>query len=73
MADDKYTLTDKEVAQILNIKPVSLRSLRSQGRGLPYCRIGGRSIRYALDDVMALKAHRERREIIDPVTDMAGK
>lgn len=50
MQNDRY-LTEKEVSEMTRIAPQTLRNNRFHGRGIPYCKIG-RSIRYALSDVI---------------------
>ena len=45
-------LTDVQVAELLNMKPHTLRCWRSEGHGPSYIRIGTRTVRYALEDVL---------------------
>lgn len=53
-------ITEKEVAEILGIPPMTLRKMRCHGaRGkdglppIPYFRYGARTIRYSLKEVLA--------------------
>lgn len=48
--DEDKLLLEREVANKLNISIVTLRKLRSEGKGPKFGRIGG-SIRYQLSDV----------------------
>ena len=52
-------LTEKETAAITKEALATLRNNRSLRRGLPYLKVGRRSIRYRLSDVVAyLEARR---------------
>lgn len=44
-------LTENEVSLITGRALSTLRNERSQGRGIPYCKVG-RSVRYRLGDVV---------------------
>ena len=56
-------LTDRELANYLRLKPITLRIWRSARRGLPYIRVGRRNIRYRFSDVQQwLDSNREVRE-----------
>jgi hypothetical protein len=59
---EKRWLTEKKVAEMIDIPVQTLRNKRCQGKGMPYSKIG-RSVRYALNDVIAfMEAHRIQRE-----------
>jgi predicted DNA-binding transcriptional regulator AlpA len=49
-------LRDKEVSEILKLSTATLANLRSQGKGVPFIRLG-RSVRYCLHDLEAFIAH----------------
>jgi predicted DNA-binding transcriptional regulator AlpA len=49
----KPYLTEKEVAAITGRALSTLRNERFMRRGLPYYKVGGRSIRYKIEDVIA--------------------
>jgi predicted DNA-binding transcriptional regulator AlpA len=62
----KPYLTEKEVAAITGRALSTLRNERFMRRGLPYYKVGGRSIRYKIEDVIA---YMESRRIgFDEVT-----
>jgi hypothetical protein len=46
-------MTEKEVSEITRISASKLQSDRHKGKGLPYHKIGNRTVRYALEDVRA--------------------
>ena len=50
---EKKYLNEKEVAAITGRALSTLRNERFMRRGLPYLKIGGRSIRYRSQDVIA--------------------
>ena len=50
---EKTYLNEKEVAAITGRAVSTLRNERFMRRGLPYLKIGGRSIRYRSQDVIA--------------------
>jgi predicted DNA-binding transcriptional regulator AlpA len=52
LSGKKY-LNEKEVAQITGRAVSTLRNERFLRKGLPYLKIGGRSIRYKCEDVIA--------------------
>ena len=49
----KPYLTEKEVAALTGRSVFTLRNERCLRRGLPYCKISARSIRYRLADIIA--------------------
>lgn len=49
----KPYLNETETAQLTGRAVSTLRNERFLRRGLPYLRVGGRSIRYKLDDVLS--------------------
>lgn len=49
-------LTTKEAAHQLGVSAKLLEHHRAEMRGLPYIRIGGKSIRYLIDDVQLARA-----------------
>ena len=57
---DTY-LTEKETAAITKEALATLRNNRSLRRGLPYLKVGRRSVRYRLSDVIS---YLERRRIV---------
>ncbi len=50
---EKPYLNEKEVAAITGRAVSTLRNERGMRKGLPYLKIGGRSIRYKSEDVIA--------------------
>ncbi len=48
----KQYANEKVVSEITNKSLSALRNERSQGRGIPYLKVG-RSVRYDLDDVIS--------------------
>ena len=52
MLEKKY-LNEKEVAAITGRAVSTLRNERFMRKGLPYLKVGGRSIRYKTEDVIA--------------------
>jgi predicted DNA-binding transcriptional regulator AlpA len=50
---EKPYLNEKEVAQVTGRAVSTLRNERFMRRGLPYLKVGGRSIRYKTEDVIA--------------------
>lgn len=54
-------LTEKEVSDMTRMALSTLRNDRSQRRGLPYCKVGKKSIRYRLDDVISFMEARKIR------------
>jgi len=53
-------LRDVEAAERLGVKVQTLRNWRMMGTGVPYVRIGDRSVRYSEDD---LKAYINARKV----------
>lgn len=49
----KTYLNEKEVAAITGRAVSTLRNERFMRKGLPYLKVGGRSIRYKMEDVIA--------------------
>lgn len=49
-------ITEREVSKITKISVSKLQSDRHMGKGLPYHKIGTRTIRYALEDIRAFMA-----------------
>ena len=52
MLIEQRFMTEKETAKLTSRSVSTLRNERSRGVGMPYHRIGQRSIRYKLEDVM---------------------
>jgi predicted DNA-binding transcriptional regulator AlpA len=50
---EKTYLNEKEVAEVTGRAVSTLRNERFMRKGLPYLKIGGRSIRYKSEDVIA--------------------
>ena len=50
---EKKYLNEREVATITGCAVSTLRNERFMRKGLPYLKIGGRSIRYKTEDVIA--------------------
>lgn len=50
---EKTYLNEKEVAAITGRAVSTLRNERFMRKGLPYLKVGGRSIRYKTEDVIA--------------------
>lgn len=50
---EKPYLTEKEVSAITGRAVSTLRNERFMRKGLPYLKVGGRSIRYKSEDVIA--------------------
>lgn len=46
-------LNEKEVARITGLAVQTLRNYRCRGEGPAYCKIGKRSVRYPLDDLIS--------------------
>lgn len=46
-------LTSEEVSEMLSISPRTLEGWRTSGEGPKYIRIGGRAVRYRLEDIQA--------------------
>ena len=63
---EKKYLNEKEVAAITGRAVSTLRNERFMRKGLPYLKIGGRSIRYKSEDVIAFMEG--RRITFDEVT-----
>ncbi|MGA3281094.1 MAG: helix-turn-helix domain-containing protein [Smithella sp.] len=63
---EKRYLNEKEVAAITGLAISTLRNSRFMRKGLPYLKIGGRSIRYKSEDVIAFMEG--RRITFDEVT-----
>jgi predicted DNA-binding transcriptional regulator AlpA len=63
---EKKYLNEKEVATITGRAISTLRNERFMRKGLPYLKIGGRSIRYKSEDVIAFMEG--RRVSFDEVT-----
>jgi len=55
----EHLLTRTEAAQILGLKPATIRAWTHQGR-LPYVRLSSRAIRYKLSDLERLIREGER-------------
>lgn len=45
-------ITENEVALITGLSVHTLRNWRFMGKGIPYCKAGGRAIRYDYSDVL---------------------
>ncbi|OPY68295.1 MAG: Helix-turn-helix domain protein [Syntrophorhabdus sp. PtaU1.Bin050] len=55
-------LNEKEVSQLTRFALSTLRNDRSQGRGIPYVKIG-KAVRYSLNDVNAfMESHKIETE-----------
>ena len=63
---EKRYLNEKEVAAITGLAISTLRNSRFMRKGLPYLKVGGRSIRYKSEDVIAFMEG--RRITFDEVT-----
>lgn len=61
--DEKF-LNEKELANILNIKPETLRNWRWDGKGPIYIKIGS-NVRYRMSDVQDFLNGRIRRSTSD--------
>lgn len=48
---DEYLMTEKEVCEMLGLKPRTLQSWRLFGRGPQFVRLSDRIIRYRMSDV----------------------
>jgi len=46
-------ITEKEAAEIIQISVSKLQSDRYNGTGLPYHKLGNRTVRYAIEDIRA--------------------
>ncbi len=46
-------VTEQELSKIISVSVSKLQSDRHKGKGLPYHKIGNRTVRYALEDVRA--------------------
>jgi predicted DNA-binding transcriptional regulator AlpA len=55
---EKRYLNEKEVAAITGLAISTLRNSRFMRKGLPYLKIGGRSIRYKSEDVISFMESR---------------
>lgn len=44
--------TEKEVSKMTGISVSTLQKQRFFGRGIPYCKVGAKSVRYNLQDVV---------------------
>ena len=52
---EKY-LTCREIAELLGVRPGTVRTWTSKGR-IPFCRLaGGRAVRYRLSDIQQIAA-----------------
>lgn len=49
--DSTALLTEREAAQLLNLKPCTLARWRWAGSPVPFIRVGGRAVRYAANDI----------------------
>jgi predicted DNA-binding transcriptional regulator AlpA len=45
-------IDEKQVSKLTGLALQTLRNWRGQGRGFPYVKIGRRSIRYDIDDIL---------------------
>lgn len=45
-------LTEKSVAKMTGISVSTLQKQRFHGKGIPYSKVGGKSVRYSFQDVM---------------------
>jgi hypothetical protein len=53
-------VNDRVAADIMDCSPQTLRNWRFLGKGPPYTKLGGRAVRYSVDDLVA---YMERRKI----------
>ena len=53
-------INEKQVSKLTGLAVQTLRNMRGQGRGFPYCKIS-RSIRYDIDDVLKYMQARKIR------------
>jgi len=49
-------MTEQEVSKLIRISVSKLQSDRHKGRGLPYHKLGNRTVRYAIEDIRAFMA-----------------
>ena len=56
-SDPHRWVDERELAQLVGIKPNTLQKWRLRGAGPPFCRFG-KAIRYRLDKVLAWAEHR---------------
>ena len=72
----KMYLTESECAAMTGLALSTLRNWRFLRQGIPYCRIGKRSIRYALDDVIKYMESRKiqfsESDCIETIKDEVG-
>jgi len=50
---EKRYLTEKQVSELTGFALSTLRNNRFKRQGIPYLKIGKRTVRYLLDDVLA--------------------
>lgn len=60
MHDSHRLLTTTEASKLINVSPRTLEGYRLRGGGPPFFRVGPRSVRYTVADLLAW-ALRERR------------
>jgi len=51
--NEKRYLTEKQVSEMTGFALSTLRNHRFKRQGIPYLKIGKRTVRYLLDDVLA--------------------
>lgn len=61
MASERVFLTQRELADLLAMKPNTLWSWRQRGYGPPWFRFGPRTVRYDRDEVEQWIAEQENR------------
>lgn len=51
-ASPNHWLTEKEVSMLTGISTSTLQKQRFRGKGIPYCKVGTKSVRYSFQDVV---------------------
>lgn len=52
LASPIYWLTEREVAMLTGISVSTLQKQRFYGKGIPYSKVGAKSVRYSFQDVV---------------------
>lgn len=47
-----HWLTEREVSKLTGISVSTLQKQRFHGKGIPYCKVGVKSVRYSFQDVV---------------------
>ena len=53
VASPIHWLTEREVSMMTRISVSTLQKQRFHGKGIPYSKVGAKSIRYSIQDVVA--------------------